>query len=120
MSRGFVLPITVILGVIIMTSLGLWYQQAVMQSFLAERLIEQRGYTLECQSLIPILKERLDQLGDNELNQEKKDFMVIKEDGHIRWRIDRSKRMMNKIRFIFKQGDTGSETLNFTVLYEKK
>jgi hypothetical protein len=120
MSKGYVLPITVIVGVIIMSSLGLWYQQAVVQSFLAERLIEQRGYTIECQSLIPILIERLDQLGEDELNQEKANFMVVEEDGRTRWRIDRSKHVMNKIRFTFWPGDTSSESLNFTVLYPKK
>ena len=120
MSRGYVLPIAVILGVIIMTTLGLWYQQVVLQSFLAERLIEQRGFTIECQSLIPILKERLDQLEDRELDQEKKDFMIVREDGRARWRIDRTKRIMNKIRFTFRPGDGGSDELKFTIFYERK
>jgi len=110
---------TVILGVIILTSLGLWYQQVVLQSFLAERLIEQRGLTIECRSLIPVLVDKLDQLEVVDLAQEQKNFLEIKESDRIRWRISRSKRVENKIRFTFWFKKESVETLNLTVFYNR-
>ena len=114
------MPVTVIFGVIIMTSLGLWYQQIVLQSFLAERLIEQRALAIECRSLIPILIKKLDQLDVGELEEAKENFLEISENNSVRWRIDRSEHTANKIRFTFWLAKESEETLNLTVHYSRK
>ncbi len=61
-QRGFVLVFSIVLALIVLTSLGLWYQQIIIQGFLGERLIQQRSLYVECRSLLPVLIEELDKL----------------------------------------------------------
>lgn len=118
-QRGFILPLTIILALVILTSLGLWYRQTVLQSFLAERLLKQRGGYIECRSLIPVLKARLDGLSLSQLHMDETDFLVVDLDHRPRWRIDRSAWTNNRVRFVFRRSGSEEEPLALIVPYNR-
>ena len=115
---GYILPLSWIVAIIILTSIGLWYQKITVQSFLAQRLIEQRGLFLECESLLPFLTEELEKLDHSELIKEKKDFIQIERPNRGAWTIDRSKWMDNKVQFIFRKDKEELQTIALTVFYK--
>ncbi len=119
-QRGFVLVFSIILALVILTSLGLWYQQIIIQGFLGERLIHQRSLYVECRSLLPILIDELDKSESVDLEERHEKFMNVSVKGQLRWVIDRSELVNNKIRFIFNPINIRGEALKLTIKYEKK
>ncbi len=118
--RGFILPFTIILALVVLTSLGLWYQQVALQSFLASRLLQQRGLYVECRSLIPALKEKLDTLDTAELSSEDAGFLVVEVDQQPRWLVNRSIWVNDRVQFTFRRAGQGIEPLKLTVPYNRK
>ncbi|MCP4755170.1 MAG: hypothetical protein GY866_30200 [Proteobacteria bacterium] len=117
---GYILPFSVILAAILLAMLGLWYRQVVLQSYLAERLLQQRALYIECRSLVPILIDELDKLDVDELIQKQEDFFKVKGTDRLRWKIDRSKWIDDKIRFTFKLRDQSIDSLNLTIHYTRE
>ncbi len=119
-QRGFVLVFSIVLALVVLTSLGLWYQQIIIQGFLGERLIQQRSMYVECRSLLPILIEELDKIEPGDLDKSHVKFMNVSVEGQLRWTIDRSELVNNKIRFTFSPMNMQGEPLKLTVKYEQK
>lgn len=117
--RGFILPFTIILALVVLTSLGLWYRQTVLQSFLADRLLRQRGYYIECRSLIPTVLEKLEQASLTALETGQTGFLIIEVDHQPRWQIDRSAWSNDRIRFSFKRMGRNEEPVVLTVPYHR-
>lgn len=111
---------SIILALVVLTSLGLWYQQIIIQGFLGERLIQQRSMYVECRSLLPVLIEELGKTEPGGLNLSHESFMNISVKGKLRWRIDRSELINNKIRFTFNPMSAQGEPLTLTVKFEKE
>lgn len=119
-KRGFILPFTIILALVVLTSLGLWYRQVALQGFLANRLLQQRSLYIECRSLIPALKEKLDTLDPAELNSEAADFLIVEVDQQPRWLVDRSVWADGRVQFTFRFAGQGHEPLKLIVPYDRK
>jgi len=118
-NKGFILPFSIMLALVVLTSLGLWYRQVILQSFLADRLLVQRSQYIECRSLIPILIEKLNGLDLQKLDQAQPEFLTVKI-GHLsRWQIDRSALVDKHIRFIFKRVGLSEEPLILVVPYQR-
>lgn len=115
---GYILPLSWVAAVIILTSIGLWYQKITVQSFLAKRLIEQRGLFLECESLVPFLKDELKKLDHHQLIEEKESFLKIGRPNSEVWIIDRSKWMDDKIQFTFKLEGEEIQKIVLTVFFK--
>lgn len=118
--QGFVLPFSIILALVVLTSLGLWFRQVVLQGYLAERLLLQRSRYLECRSLLPALKERLDGLSLTDLNMNEEGFLQVDVDGRSRWRVDRSAWAEGRVRFYFRRAGGNDEPLVLMIPYERK
>jgi len=118
--RGFILPFSLMLALVVLTSLGLWFRQVVLQGFLAERLLVQRSEYIECRSFLPALKEKLDQLSLQELQSPVTRFMEVDVDGLARWQIDRSQFEQGRVRFSFFRVGRGDEPLVLVMPYERK
>ncbi len=101
LTSGFVLPSVIILSLVILTLTANWYRQVTVQSYLAERVIDQKALLSECKSLIPYLKMKLGELSSEEIIQEQPDFVILKDGQSIRWKIDRSAWINNKVKFSF-------------------
>ena len=119
-QRGFVLVFSIILALVVLTSLGLWYQQIIIQGFLGERLIQQRSMYVECKSLLPVLIDELGKTEPGDFDLIHENFMNISVEGKLRWRIDRSELINNKIRFTFYPMSTQGESLALTVMFENE
>ena len=102
LEKGFILPLVIIISLIIMTALGVWYRQVILQSFLSDRLIQQRAIFIECRSLLPILKEMAFHLTEEELKKEDEDFLLVEDQDELRWSISRSAITNHKLVFVFK------------------
>lgn len=89
-QKGFVLPLVIVFSFIMMSSLAIWYRQVVVQSFLSEQLLLQHSLYKECQSLLPVLKEKLDTLESSELTIAQPSFFTLEDNGKMIWTIDRS------------------------------
>lgn len=100
-KRGFILPFSIILALVVLSSLGLWYRQVTLQSFLADRLLLQRSLYVECRSLIPVLTEKLNGLSLTALKSAEKGFLAVEVGQQIRWQVDRSAWKNDRIRFVF-------------------
>lgn len=98
---GFVLPSVVVLSLVVLTLAAVWYRQITVQSYLAERVLEQKALLLECRSLLPYLKRRLEDLSRKEIVLEQSDFLVVRDGSAVRWRIDRSAWIDNRVKFAF-------------------
>lgn len=118
-KKGFILPFTLILALLVLTTIGLWYRQVLLQSFLAKRLIEQRSLYLECRSLLPIMVRKLNEIETEELQRAQTDFFQVTSQKQLRWQVDRSAWVENKIRFTFRLVGEDIETLNMTVSYKR-
>ncbi len=119
-SKGFILPLSMILALVVLTSIGLWYRQIVVQSYLSERLIHQRSLYIECRSLLPVLIQKLDEKEEKDLLQAEEDFLNVEEQGNIRWKVDRSAAFGSKIRFTFKLTNSSMEPIRLTIPYSKQ
>jgi len=118
--KGYVLPLTVFLSVMLLTAFGYWYQQVVLQSHLADRLVEQRRLYLECHSMLPWLIEQLEGLKVEQLNQEAKGFVRLVTAQQLRWEIDRSGWLLQRqIRFTFRWMEGQVPPLELTVNYQR-
>ncbi|MFH2132998.1 MAG: hypothetical protein ABIK68_21645 [bacterium] len=117
---GFILPFSIILALVVLTSLGLWYRQVILQSFLADRLLLLRGQYIECRSLIPVLTEKLNQLEMQRLSLPEDRFLMAEVDHQIRWQVDRSAWVDDRIRFAFKRVGRDEEPLLLIVPYHRK
>jgi len=115
---GYILPLSWVAAMIILTSIGLWYQKVTIQSFLAQRLIEQRGVFLECESLVPFLTDELKKLDQSQLIKEEKGFMQIKRPDNGLWIIDRSKWMNNKVQFTFRLEKEAVQKIALTISFK--
>jgi len=118
-QSGFLLPFCILISAILLTTSGFWYQQVILQSFIAERLLDQHKLYIESQSLIPFLKEQLDQLSDEELLQNQESFKIVEVQEVPRWRIERSMWKNQKIRFAFHLLNGEFEPLMITINYNK-
>ncbi len=116
---GFILPFSIILALVILTSLGLWYRQVILQSFLADRLLLQRSLYIECRSLIPALREKLNGLDVQKLTQEEYGFLTVEVDHRPRWRIDRLPWKDNRIRLAFTRIGRSEEPLKLVIPYQR-
>lgn len=119
-EKGFILPFSIILAFVVLSSLGLWYRQVILQGFLAEQLLHQRRLYSECRSLIPALNEKLNGLSHSALEIKEEDFMIVEVDHHLRWRIDRSAWIGNKVRFVFHKSGQNSEPIKLTIPYNRE
>lgn len=119
-TRGFILPFTIVLALVVLTSLGLWYRQVALQGFLANRLLQQRSLYIECHSLIPVLKEKLDTLDLAELNSKDAGFLKVEVDQQPRWLVDRSVWADDRVQFTFRRAGQGHEPLKLIVPYNRK
>ncbi len=117
---GFILPFSIILALMILTSLGLWYRQVILQSFLADRLLLQRSLYIECRSLMPALKENLDELDLQKLAQAENRFLTVEVDHRVRWRIDRSPWAGQHIQFTFNRIGRSEEPLTLVIPYQRQ
>jgi hypothetical protein len=117
---GFILPFSIILALMILTSLGLWYRQVVLQSFLADRLLLQRSLYIECRSLIPALKEKLHEADLQKLTQAADGFLTVELDHRQRWRIDRSAWTGEHIRLTFNRIGRSEEPLTLVIPYQRQ
>lgn len=116
--KGFVLPLVVVISLIIMTGLGVWYRQVILQSFLSERVIQQRTAFIECRSLFPLLRAKMDQLTSEELQQHDESFLVVKDGTMIRWTIYRSAVFNGKVVFDFKPDHHYTKPIRLTMGYK--
>jgi hypothetical protein len=103
--RGFVLPLTILLTLMLLTAFGYWYRQVVLQSHLGQRLVVQRGWYLECQTLLPLLKKQLDRLGIEELQQPADRFVSLETGQRLRWEIDRGAWRQHQVPLVFRRVD---------------
>ncbi|MBT4264982.1 MAG: hypothetical protein HN580_06280 [Deltaproteobacteria bacterium] len=117
---GFILPFSIILALVILTSLGLWYRQVILQSFLADRLLLQRSLYIECRSLIPALRKKLNGLDLQKLAQQEDGFLTVEIDHHPRWRIDRSPWTDERIQLTFSRIGRSEEPLTLVIPYQRK
>ncbi len=117
---GFILPFSIILALMILTSLGLWYRQVILQSFLADRLLLQRSLYIECRSLMPALREKLNELDLQKLAQEENGFLTVEVNHHLRWRIDRSSWAGEHIQFTFNRIGRSEEPLTLVIPYQRQ
>lgn len=118
--RGFILPFSIILALVVLTSLGLWYRQVVLQGYLAERLLLQRSFYIECRSLMPVLLEKMDHLDPSTLEMDETEFMTVEVNQHLRWQIGRSALSNGRVRFDFRRAGRNDEPLVLTTPYERK
>ena len=118
-KNGFILPFSIISALVILTSLGFWYRQTVMQGFLAKRLVQQRGAYIECRSLMPMLRERLDLVSAETLGNSENAFMLVDVNHQHRWRIDRSAWKNEKIRFRFHRAGQNDEPIELIIPYRR-
>ncbi len=109
-NSGFVLPSVVILSLVVLTLTAIWYKQVTLQSYLAKRVIEQKARFLECKSLVPFLKEKLEELTSEDLLREQVDFITIGKGGQIRWKIAKSAWINNQVKFTFYSTNSSSES----------
>lgn len=118
-SPGFVLPSVVILSLLVLTVAAVWYRQVTVQSHLAKRVLEHRAVMSECRSLLPYLKTKLDALSPEELEQEESNFLIIKDESIIRWKIDRSAWNNNQVKFFFNSltSDIETDSISFMISY---
>lgn len=117
---GFILPFSIILALVILTSLGLWYRQVILQSFLADRLLFQRTLYIESRSLIPVLTEKLNELDLQKLAQKEEGFLTVEIDHLQRWQVDRSALLDERIQFIFRRVGRSDEPLTLVIPYQRK
>ncbi len=120
LNKGMVLPFVIVLSLIILTSVGFWYRKMLVQSFLSERLIVQRSSYNECESLMPILKKRLDTVSTKDLEHSNDDFLTLKTEGKAQWKISRSALTEDKVLFTFIPVDKSLETINLNLNYSRK
>ena len=114
-GRGFIFLLVVVMSLIIMSALGVWYRQVILQSFLSDRIIQQRAAFIECRSLLPVLRVMTAQLTDEDLKREDKAFLLIKDEEQLRWTIVRSALAGEKLVFEFNPGTHYSRSVRFTV-----
>lgn len=118
-NRGFILLLVMVLSLIVMTAISVWYRQVVLQSFLSERLISQKALYRECWSLVPSLKEKLEELEDSDLETTQDDFYDLTIEGEKVWSISRSAVTGGMIYFVFKNSDLSIEPIVLSVLYSR-
>lgn len=117
-QQGVILPVVVIVSLILMTSISLWYRKVILQSFLSERLIEQRMVYKECSSLLPYLRQRLNEVSKDKLGQSDSEFLRIEVDGEGQWLVGRSEWInQNKIVFTFTPLSSAQETIRISMRY---
>ncbi|PCI28969.1 MAG: hypothetical protein COB67_05135 [SAR324 cluster bacterium] len=114
---GILFPFSVLITTILLATISLWYRQILLQSFIAERLLQQHTLYIECNSLLPILREKLRQQTTEELLQEDKDFFRVEVRHIARWSIERSALKNKQIRFTFHLLGQNIEALQLTVPY---
>lgn len=116
-KRGIVLPFVIIASIIILTSVGIWYQKVLVQSFLSERLMVQRADFKECESLLPVLINKVKTLTIDDLAVSDEEFLSVEIDSETRWAISRSALNKNKIRFSFSKTGSSFDPIQLSVAY---
>lgn len=115
--EGFILPITIVLSLILLTGVSLWYRQSITRGVLSIRLLEQRGDYGECRSLLPYVREKLIELDPLTLDVEAKDFLMVTVDQRTRWKIDRSAREQDQIRLTFRKQEDARGEIQLIIPY---
>lgn len=113
-KKGFVLIISLLVSIFIMTSFSIWYQSAIFQSFVSKQLIQEKIYHIEAKSLLPMVKEKIASLPNNEKEMEV--FFTLQDKGHIEWNISKSKLFDNKIKIIFQKTNTYMGPVNVSII----
>lgn len=116
-EKGMVLPLVIVLSLVILTSLGFWYRKTIVQSFLSERLIEQRIKYNECKSLIPVLRQKLDDTPSDDLMHDDEVFLIVSVSGVERWRVARSRIISGKVIFTFSNEASFQDPIRLTLSY---
>ncbi len=119
-KKGFILPFSIILALVVLTSLGLWYRQVILQSFLADRLLLQRSLYIECRSLLPVLTEKLDGLSLSALESDEDKFLIVEVNHQKRWQVDRSAWVNDRVRFVFRRMGQNNEPLVLNIPYQRQ
>ncbi len=121
LPAGYILPSTIIISIIVITTIGFLYQQSIVQQALAKNLIQQTAIYAECNSLIPILKTRLDQESTEDLMNSNKAFISIFGSGGERWQIERSAWQNQKIQFTFilVEAQSTMDPIKLTINYQR-
>lgn len=117
LQEGYVLPLVVVVSVIILSGLGIWYRQVILQSYLSERLLKQRIMYNECKSLLPLMRPLLSDLSTTDLGSADEAFYVVENAGKSRWRIERSRWDGRKVKFTFNFLQGNREPIVLTVDY---
>lgn len=79
----------------------MWYKQVIFQNALSKRLLENRLLYQEVDSLKPLIKAQLNHLNSAELSVEKEDFLEIRINGALRWKVSRSAIQAGKVAVTF-------------------
>lgn len=118
-SKGYILPLTVILTLALVTSLGVWYRNVVLSGYISERMIRQRGAYRECQSLLPHLRSMLEEIPLEDLEKKQNGFLLLKDGGRDRWIIHRSAWKHGKVVFTFEALDDVLRPVRLSLFYER-
>lgn len=100
-QRGFILIGAIIFSMVLLTTISLWYRQIILQKYIAERLVENHMLLTECRSLLPTLNNKLKSLDLPAILEAEEGFLILKESGSIRWKINRNAWKNGGVTFIF-------------------
>lgn len=108
---------SIIFSTIILTLLAVWYRQVILQTYLSEHLLQNSDVLMECRSLLPVLQDKVKRMSKKVLLQSESDFLVLKEKGKIRWKIDRKAWQYDGICFIFHLQESDREPIRLKIAY---
>jgi len=118
-QKGYVLPFVLLISVLILSVLTIWYRQTIVTGYLAEQLIQQRALSIETESLIPALMNKLDSVDKQFLLSKESNFLIVSFKQKTRWIIDRSEHKFDKIQFTFYPVDRSNSSVVLTVPYKR-
>ena len=118
-SKGYVLPIVIILSAITLSSLGVWYRQVVLQSHLSRQLLEKRILYNECKSLLPMMRALLEMETESNLQKPDDQFFTVKVADQNRWQVSRSAWSGSKLFFTFDYLQGTGEDITLSILYSR-
>ena len=116
-ERGFVLPVTIIVSLIVLTSVGVWYRQTLSRGHLARQVVQRRALYLECGSLLPLLVGELSLLEPARLSHPARDFFELGDVDRPRWAVDRSALRDGRVVFTFRRRDVSIDPIVLTIAY---
>lgn len=118
-QKGFALPLVIVFSLVILSALGVWYRQVVIQSFLSEQLFIQHAVYQECWSLVPLLREELDKSDRSSLLVEQLGFYSLVDEGNIIWTVDRSEMKNDLIILTFRNLQQPLKSVTLPIYYKR-